>query len=252
MVGFGLLLASILAIREAKRRGIGGTRMYDYVLSAAATYFFFGRLPVIWSQYGLGWFIRPWVLLTELQSGIEPLFGLVGTIVFSLVFIGYYGLILGVFLDAITPSILLLQVFAALGSNLYGTETQVPWAVNFGELQVHPLPLYFALGYYTIFFFVWRLRKHTRFDGQLFLGYLPLWAWLHLLISFVSPQSHMLKPWIYGLVGVLFSLLWSNLFYNSRVYRHRRGLVGRISEVVIYILVIFIITIFFYSRFISV
>jgi phosphatidylglycerol:prolipoprotein diacylglycerol transferase len=92
------------------------------------------------------------------------------------------------FADLLTPSILLGQAVGrgacTLNGCSYGKPTTLPWAVTFTDpaaqaphnLPLHPTQLYEMASDFAILLFLWHFRKKTRFDGQLFLMYVTLYA----------------------------------------------------------------------------
>lgn len=219
----GLFFGSLVAFREAKRRGIGIYRMLDFVVGASIAFLLGGQLVAGFQELGVRILLRPWILLTTMDQGVSILGGLFFAVFYGVWFVYRNNLIVSIFLDAVAPSIALVQAIAALGSNVYGRGTELAWAVHFGHLSLHPLPVYAAVGYYSVFTILWRNRRNTRFDGQLFLGYLALGAWLQFILSFFAEVGGMsVSPWLYALLAVALTGLWSYLFINSPMSSNRR------------------------------
>lgn len=218
--------------------------MFDFILGVGFTFFLASRVGAMWAEYGWGSFLRPWQILTQAGQGINVEVGIIFAVIFGLLFTLRHQIFGIDFLDAITPGVLMIKLFGSLGSSVFGYTTNMPWAVSFGELDVHPLPLYFALGYYLIFYLLWRVRRSQRFTGQAALGALTLGFWLQLILSFVSEVN---GSFILTLVS---TLAWGYLFINSAPPRRRRNsLVLSVSQTIIFLVVVFVLIIFFYSRF---
>jgi len=244
MVSCGVFFGTIITLREGRRHNIRWQTMFDFIIGTGFTFFLAGRLGVLWAEYGFGSLLRPWLIFTEINQGIHAEVGFIFAVIFGLLYtLGHQ--IFGLdFLDAITPGVLVIKVFSALGSNVFGYTTNMPWAVSFGELAVHPLPLYFALGYYLIFFILWRIRRNLRFDGQVALGALALVAWLRSSLSLFADIN---SPWILAIIA---SLAWGYLFVNSPPPRRdRANMLLSVSQTIVFLVVVLTIIIFFYSRF---
>ncbi len=253
MIAVGLFFSTMLLLREGRRKGLGGHRMFDFAIGASASFLIGARVFSGLQHYGLGMLARPWLVLTH-QLGLHQTAGIACVILFGLLFAYYHNLLLSVFLDAVAPSMALLAAFAALGSNVFGAETDLPWAVVFGNLQLHPLPLYMGLGYYTVFSLLWRARKHIRFDGQLALGLFVCMTWLHVLLIPVRQLEERDPILFWGLLiaAVPTSVLWVKLYSEGRfaaLYRRRsRGIFRLLTDVMVFIVVAFVMTTMFYLR----
>lgn len=244
MISCGVFFGTILTLREGRRHNISWRIMFDFILGTGFTFFLASRLSVIWIEYGWGSVLRPWKIFTCISQGVNVEVGMIFALVFALLFTLRHQIFGLAFFDAITPGVLMVKLFGALGSNVFGNNTNMPWAVSFGELEVHPLPLYFALGYYVIFFLVWQVRRNQRFTGQAAFGALALGFWLQLILSFISNVNR------YWILTLLFSFAWSYLFINSPPpKRGRSSLVISVSQGIIFLVVVLVLIIFFYSRF---
>lgn len=253
MIAVGLFFSTMLLLREGRRKGLGGHRMFDFALGASASFLVGARVFSGLQHYGLGMLARPWLVLTH-QLGLHQTAGIACAIFFGFLFAYYHNLLLSVFLDAVAPSVALLAAFAALGSNVFGAETDLPWAVVFGNLELHPLPLYTGLGYYAVFSLLWRSRKHIRFDGQLALGFVVGAAWLHVLLMPVRQMEHRdpLVFWGLLILAVPASVLWVKLYSEGRMamlYRRRsRGVLQLFADLLVFLVVALAMTTMFYLR----
>ena len=221
MLGLGLLVGSYLAQREGKRKGIGSEFIYRFIVQrtgfiVAAVFF-----SCVFRLHGWRVFLYPWVLFRSAQ--LDEGTGLLGAAVYTIYFLFMHVMNPAAFLDAITPSISMMQSLAYLGSSVLGRETTSAWGVNLGEFSLHPLPLYSALLYYAIFSYLWMARRNVRFDGQLFLGYLALSALAQrILLSFREVYGESTIPWLYTLGFVIFGLIWLYMYMQSPLTEMRR------------------------------
>lgn len=221
MLGLGLVLGALLAQREGKRKGIGSDFVFSFVLRAALAFIAVGRFSCVFRIYGWRTILFPWTLLSGPQ--LDEKMGLVAAGVYSIYFIIRHVGDPASFLDALTPSIALMQSLAYLGSTVLGRETTSSWGVDLGEFVLHPLPLYSALAFYVIFSFLWKMRRNLRYDGQLFLGYLTLSALAqHILLRFREVFGESTHPWLYLFSFVLFGATWIYLYLQSPSTDSRR------------------------------
>lgn len=246
----GLLFGATSALKAGRRRGIGWSNMFDFILGTAFVFFAAGRFAVLWGQYGAGALLRPWKILTELSTGVDLGFGFVCAAVYGLLSAYHKGIFGLNFLDAITPGVIWIKLFAALGSNVFGTAAAVPWAVRLGEFQLHPLPLYTALGYYLIRFIIVQVRRAQRFEGQVFVAAAALSVWLHWLLLFVSEGSSRTAFWLYPLLGILLVALWSLGHANSPQTQKPKRSIGYWGvQLLLFAVVAVAMCLFYYSRF---
>jgi len=239
MLGLGVLGGSSLAMREARRRGIGIDRMFDYILAASLIFLAAGRGAQTISQHGAAVITRPWLFVTEIFEGVHLTAGFAGVIVFTLWFIWHRRLIPTVFFDALTPPLALALSLSQLGSDVFGRSTDMLWAVSIGGFQMHPVQLYAAVGYYTMFTLLWRMRRSTRYDGQLFVTFLTMTSWqLWILSHFRDVGEQSLSPWVWLLLALAMTSFCVLLFMKSprpfgwrrrsRGHRAARGVSGMV------------------------
>ncbi len=204
MLGLGLLIGSALAQREGRRKGLGSEFVFRFIVKTVSVFLIAGRFAYVYQFHGLRTFIYPWTLFSGVQ--IDESRGLVAAGVYTVYFLVKHVRNPAAFLDALVPSVALIQSSGYLGSSILGRETtSVWWGIDLGEFLLHPLPLYFALTYYFIFSFLWRLRRNLRYDGQLLLGYLALSALAQrLLMPFREVFGESTNPWLYSVAFVLF------------------------------------------------
>ncbi len=253
MLGLGLLLGSCLAQREAKRKGLGADFVFQFIVKAVLVFIIAGRIGFVFAVYGWRTFIYPWVLLSDIH--LDEARGLMALSLYVLYFLLRQVDSPASFLDALIPSVALMQALGCLGSSVLGRETTVSWGVDLGEFSLHPLPLYSALAYYLLFSFLWRCRRNLRYDGQLFLGYLALSAVIErALMPFEEVLGDSANPWLYSLAALLFGVAWLHVYISSPLTdaRRRRGAQGLQAWLLYAISILgvgLIMTNYFYWRF---
>ncbi|NMB02287.1 MAG: prolipoprotein diacylglyceryl transferase [Firmicutes bacterium] len=221
MLGLGLVIGSLLAQREGKRKGIGADFMFSFIVQVTIAFVIVGRFACVFRIYGWRTFLYPWTLLSSAQ--LDEYWGLGAAVIYAVYFVVRNVQNPAVFFDALTPSAALMQSLAYLGSSVLGRETTKAWGINLGEFSLHPLPLYSALAYYAIFSFLWWMRRNLRYDGQLFLGYLALSALSqHILMRYREVFGESTHPWLYFLAFLVFGCSWFYLYLQSPFTDSRR------------------------------
>lgn len=98
--------------------------------------------------------------------------------------------------DVTAPCLVLAQALGRWGCYFagccYGSPTDLPWGMVFPEVPlcaegaaIHPWPVYESLGDFAIFALLLLLFRRRRFDGQVFLVYVTLYAVLRGLLEFL-------------------------------------------------------------------
>jgi len=230
MLGLGLVFGSLIACRESRRRGLESTDVFNWFVLTTVVFLIVGRVAFVFALHGWRTLTYPWVLFTSFQ--VDEVAGLIGAAIFGTYLLFHLFPRPLVFLDAIAPSLALMQSFANLGSNVFGRQTSVPWAVRLGYFTLHPMPLYGAVAYYVVFAILWRSRRQVRFDGQLIIGFVILSSaaqWI--LLRFREMSAVSWDPLLYVLPAIVFGALWIWLYVRAPLLpsSRRRGQVSVVS-----------------------
>ena len=223
MLGLGFLIASTLAQREGKRKGIGSEAVFRLIVRTALVFVLVGRFAWVYQVHGWRTLIHPWALFSGAQ--LNEYWGLGAVGLYAVYFLVRHADRPAAFLDALIAPVALMQSLGYLGSSVLGRETASLWGVDLGEFILEPLPLYSALAYYVIFSFLWRMRRNLRYDGQLFLGYLVLSSLAQrLLLPYREVWGESTNPWLYTFAFVVFGAAWFYLHVRSPLTDARRRL----------------------------
>jgi phosphatidylglycerol:prolipoprotein diacylglycerol transferase len=202
---YGVLLAIAfitglwVASRQAKRAGLDSARVTDmavYVLIAGLIGAKVLLVVVEWSFYAR----NPRELLSILQSGGVFYGGLIGAFPVAWWYARKHGLPPWRTADVLAPAVAVGQAIGRLGcfcaGCCYGRAADVPWAVTFRDsyasrtvgtpldTAVHPTQIYESLACLAIFFILMRMARAKRFDGQVTLAYVLLYAVVRFVIEF--------------------------------------------------------------------
>lgn len=235
MIGLGIVFGSLLACREGRRRGLDDNAVFYWFVLVTLVFVVAGRVGFVLSVHGWRILAYPWVLFTGFQ--IDEIAGLVAAAIFGTVLLIQWFPMPMAFLDTIAPSLALIQSLANLGSNVFGRQTTVPWAIRLGYFRLHPMPLYGAIIYYLIFSTLWRARRQTRFDGQLIIGFFALSAMAQwFLLRFREMSGVSWNPLLFAIPAIGLAGLWVYLYIQAPLLplnkrRRRSPLVGWILSV---------------------
>ncbi|MBI2847587.1 MAG: prolipoprotein diacylglyceryl transferase [Chloroflexi bacterium] len=199
----GIVVATLLAVREAKRKGIEADQIYSLALWVVVGGVVGARLFHVidqWSYYAS----NPAQILQFQRGGLAIWGAVAGGMIATVVFSKMKSLSLGRLVDAMTPGLLTAQIIGRFGcivnGDAYGGLTNLPWAfiyIHPGALiperlfgqPTHPYPLYEIIWNGLALLLIWRLRGVFKQDGLLFLSYLPVYALGRFLLTFVREEN---------------------------------------------------------------
>ena len=202
---YGVLLAIAfiaglwVAGRQAKTAGLDPRAITDmavYVLIAGLVGAKVLLVVVEWEYYAH----NPRELLSILQSGGVFYGGLLGALPVAWWYARKHTLPGWRTADVLAPAVVLGQAIGRLGcfgaGCCYGRPADVPWAVSFHDTYaartvgtpldtpLHPTQLYESIACLAIFFVLVRMARQKRFDGQVVLSYIFLYALARFVIEY--------------------------------------------------------------------
>ena len=199
MIALGIWAAVLVARRLAPKIGVEPERMTDMaivaVLGGLAGSYVNYIISYDWSAFASD----PLSILRFWEGGLVFLGGLIGGIVFAIIYILRHKMPLWEVADVAATAVPLAYGFGRIGCFFagccYGVVCDLPWAVTFPGHFVprHPTQLYsMLLGFGLAAFALW-FRKRRRFAGQSFLLYLMLYGIGRSLIETVR-----INPTVFG------------------------------------------------------
>jgi phosphatidylglycerol:prolipoprotein diacylglycerol transferase len=163
------------------------------------------------------------------RSGFVFYGGLILASIITIWYLKRRDLSVGKIADVIAPSIAIGQAIGRIGCFLngccYGKQTTLPWGVMiagrdpFDLTPLHPTQLYSSAGNLIIFFILTYLWKRRKFDGQIFLMYLILYAVTRFIIEFYRGDT----PYI--LFNLTLSQLLSIFIFAGALWLLRKELI---------------------------
>ncbi len=224
LISLGMLIGTILALREAKRLGLDENKIIDLILFAipsaiigARTYYVIFNL-----DYYKGDILK---MINIREGGLAIHGGVIAGVIVGYFFTKYHKLSFWQIADIIAPSLILGQAIGRWGNFInqeaYGTPTDLPWAINVNGVNVHPTFLYESIWNFCIFIFLMKYRKSKKFNGELFYLYLVLYSTGRFFIEGLRIDSLMLGPFR---VAQLLSLTLIIVFTYLIIRKRKKGM----------------------------
>ena len=176
---YGILIASavvigtILAIKEAKRKGISEDTILDLLLFVLPAAIIGARLHYVllsWDNYK-----NNLIEILNIRGGGLAIHGaVIAGVIVGLIFAKVKKISFWELADIIAPSLILGQSIGRWGNyanqEAYGGPTDLPWAIVVDGVKVHPTFLYESIWNLLVFLFlVYYSRKMIKEDGEVFL-----------------------------------------------------------------------------------
>lgn len=182
IIVLGLILGTVIAVRNAKKIGLSADTVYDFLLWAIPLSVIGARIYYVaasWSQYRE----NPISALYIWEGGIAVYGSIIAAVITLLVFCNIKKIPTYDLLDCCCVGLILGQAIGRWGNfvngEAYGAATTLPWRMSLMEggrlIEVHPTFLYESLWDFAVFALLLMLfnRKRT-FPGKVFWNYL-LW-----------------------------------------------------------------------------
>lgn len=188
VVAVAILAGIWWSAREAERRGLARSLVYDAAWAITLTGFVGARLWYAIFSEPEAFVANPWELFALWHGGISMHGALVAGSLVGAWWIRRHGLRVWRFGDAVAPGLIMGQtvgqVACLLNGDTYGRPTDLPWAIVFTHPQamaplgmpLHPVQIYELLAYLAVFLVVHRVARSSAPDGAVVLSYAGLYG----------------------------------------------------------------------------
>lgn len=175
LMASGMLIASLLLLHFAQKKGYTKEFIYDFILVIIPSAIVGARLWYV--LFNLDYYLaRGWTTMFNVREG-----GLAiqGGVIFGALAGWLYakkkGKSFWELADMVAPGLILAQAIGRWGNYLngeaHGGPTNLPWAIEVGGEMVHPTFLYESLWNVLVFTGLMLVMKRQKFTGQIFLLY---------------------------------------------------------------------------------
>ena len=192
IITFGIIISGYIAISNAKKVNIKADDITDYILVAMPFCIIGARLYYVFFQ----WEYYKGEIINVRQGGLAIHGGIIAGILVAYFYCKNKKLKFLEFFDIICVSIPLGQSIGRWGnftnSEAYGTQTNLPWAIEINGNMVHPTFLYESLWNLSLFIFLMILFRRKRFDGQIISLYLIIYSVGRFFIEYLRTDALMI------------------------------------------------------------
>ena len=196
ILALAALGAILLGRRLASRAGIDPEKVTDLYVYTLLASFVGSKVAMILGDFR-EFADHPLRFLVENIRHFGAFYGgFVAGVLMAVLYLRRHGIPFWRAADVTAPCLVLAQALGRWGCFFagccYGSPTDLPWGVVFPEVPlcaegaaIHPWPVYESLGDLAIFALLLLLFRRRRFDGQVFLVYVTLYAALRGLLEFL-------------------------------------------------------------------
>jgi len=199
-LAIAFLCAIFVTVRLAARDGLPKEKIYDLCLWLLLSSLIGSKLLMFFTEPEYRQNPKLLFSLDFLRSGGVFYGGLIGAVLAGFFLMRRWKLPWWKTADACAPGIALGNFFGRQGcfsaGCCWGKPTTLPWGVKFTEagheitgvptgVHLHPTQLYESFVMLIVFFFLLWLHKKKKFNGQVILAYVVIYATVRFLIEFV-------------------------------------------------------------------
>lgn len=210
LMASGMIIGTLLAIKEGKRVGIKEDDILDLAIVAIPSGLIGARLYYVifnWDHYS-----QNISQILNFRGGGMAIHGaLIGGILAGYLFSRYKKMSFFKLADTVIIGVPLAQAIGRWGNFInqeaHGGPTNLPWGIMVNGEKVHPTFLYESIWNIGIFIFLWIFRKKKQYEGEVIVLYTILYSLGRFFIEGLRTDSLMIGPFrmaqVISLVGVI-------------------------------------------------
>jgi phosphatidylglycerol:prolipoprotein diacylglycerol transferase len=210
LMALGMIIGTLLAIKEGKRVGIKEDDILDLAIVAIPSGLIGARLYYVifnWDYYS-----QNISQILNFRGGGMAIHGaLIGGILAGYLFSRYKKMSFFKLADTVIIGVPLAQAIGRWGNFInqeaHGGPTNLPWGIMVNGEKVHPTFLYESIWNIGIFIFLWIFRKKKQYEGEVIVLYTILYSLGRFFIEGLRTDSLMIGPFrmaqVISLVGVI-------------------------------------------------
>lgn len=197
LMATGMILGTLIALKEAKRVGIKEDDILDLAIFAIPAGLLGARLYYVifnWEYYSQ----NPSQILNFRGGGMAIHGALIAGILTGYIFTKIKKIDFWKMADTVILGMPLAQAIGRWGNFIngeaHGGPTDLPWGIIVDGVKVHPTFLYESIWDLGIFVFLWMFRKKKKYEGQVIVYYVILYSLGRFFIEGLRTDSLMIGP----------------------------------------------------------
>ena len=197
LMATGMILGTIIALKEAKRVGIKEDDVLDLAIFAIPMGLLGARLYYVifnWGHYSQ----NPSQILNFRGGGMAIHGALIGGILTGYIFSKIRKINFLKLADTVIIGMPLAQAIGRWGNFIngeaHGGPTNLPWGIMVEGVKVHPTFLYESIWNLGVFIVLWLFRKKKQYEGQIIVWYIGLYSIGRFFIEGLRTDSLMIGP----------------------------------------------------------
>lgn len=181
LIAAGLIIAVLYGIRESERTGLSGDDLFNMLIIALPAAIICARIYYVIFSFDM--YKNDFLSIFDIRSGGLAVYGgIIGAAAVILIYCRKKKLNPWIVFDILAVGLLIGQAVGRWGNfvngEAFGTSTSLPWAMSIKENgktvadMVHPTFLYESLWNLLGIAVLLVYKKHKKFTGELFCGYM--------------------------------------------------------------------------------
>ncbi len=221
LIASGVLIGTLLALREARRIGFRDEDLMDLLIVAIPSAIIGARLYYVIFQFDY-YKNNLSEIINVRGGGLAIHGGIIAAVIVGAVFCKIRKVNFWQIADITAPSIILGQAIGRWGNYInreaFGTVTDLPWGIIVNGHKVHPTFLYESLWNIVVFMFLlWYRRKGRKEDGEVFLLYAILYSVGRFFIEGLRTDSLMFSGFrVAQLISIAIIITMTGIFIKRR------------------------------------
>lgn len=228
MFVLGILVATLLAKNEAKKKNINPETIWDLTVYLLIGIIIGARLFEVIFYNSSYYFANPIKIFAIWEGGLAFFGGFLGALITGYIYIQKHKLHFLKIADIFVIPLVVGHILGRLGDYFTGGHpgqiTSLPWGIYLDGAVRHPVVLYEITGLIIILIVLLNLKKLKYFDSFLFFSYLSLYSIQRIILDFFRIETT--DPRYFGFTPtqhlslILFILTIGFMLYKFRVLWH--------------------------------
>ncbi|MBI2136761.1 prolipoprotein diacylglyceryl transferase [Candidatus Woesearchaeota archaeon] len=193
MFALGILAATFLAVREAKKRDIDEDIIHELAIYLIVGLIAGARLFYVMFYWPKNMPLTFFDIFKIWEGGLAFFGGFIGAVTAAYIFLKKNNLNFWVYADIFAVPLVVGHILGRFGDYFMaghpGKITDLPWAIYIDNALRHPVVLYEIIGLSIIVVILLSLKKAKFFDGFIFLSYVVLYSIQRMILDYFRIES---------------------------------------------------------------